>query len=162
MKHLPYQDSKPQGAADFYFAINATFRFMVRRFGHDGFVRWLREMGRDYFATVNRQWRDGGLPAVAAYWREFFDAEPGADVDVHEEPALVTIRVHRCPAIAHLRGAGRTVAKEFCEHCYFLNQSRAEESLLSMTVEGGNGACVHRYAPRGVLVQGAGKIREVV
>ena len=33
---LPYQDTKPQGAADFYFAINATFRFIHARLGRVG------------------------------------------------------------------------------------------------------------------------------
>lgn len=160
MKHLPYQDTKPVGAGDFYFAINATFRFLLSKFKYDGFVRWLREMGRDYFAPTNRQWREGGLPTVAAYWREFFDAEPGADVEIREESDLVTISVHRCPAIAHLRNGGREPVREFCQHCYYLNQSRADESLLSMTVEGGNGQCTHRYAAQGKLKQDLAKIKE--
>jgi len=32
---LAYTDSKPQGAADFYFAINATFRFIRRTLGEE-------------------------------------------------------------------------------------------------------------------------------
>ena len=30
---LPFTDTKPTGAADFYFAINATFRFIQKRLG---------------------------------------------------------------------------------------------------------------------------------
>ena len=30
---LPYTDTKPVGAADFYFAINATFRFVLNKLG---------------------------------------------------------------------------------------------------------------------------------
>jgi len=37
---LPYTAAKPVGAADFNFAINATFRFILRRFGREGLRRW--------------------------------------------------------------------------------------------------------------------------
>ena len=43
---LPYTDTKPVGAADFYFAINATFRFILRHLR-------MREVLRRY-------WRDMG------------------------------------------------------------------------------------------------------
>ena len=50
---LPYTDTKPVGAADFYYAINATFRFILQRRGAEGWRRYLAEMGRGYFAPVN-------------------------------------------------------------------------------------------------------------
>jgi hypothetical protein len=146
---LPYRDAKPQGAADFYFAINATFRFLRRHVGEAGFERWLTEMGRDYFAPVNARWREGGLPAVARYWREFFAAEPGADVVVRERERVVEIDVKRCPAIAHLREHGREIASGYCRHCAILGRVRAETAGFSMRLEGGNGQCCHRYAAAG-------------
>lgn len=160
MSSLPYKDTKPQGAADFYFGINATFRFILRECGKQGFIRWLQEMGQDYFRPVNRQWRDGGLPAVARYWRDFFAAEPNAEVQVHESADGVTIEVKRCPAIHHLRAGKRDIVPCFCQHCHYLNQARAECAGLSMTVEGGNGQCTHRYAPAGSLQQDFAKIKE--
>jgi len=161
MSSLPYHDTKPRGAPDFYFAIQATFRFILKRFGREGWIRYLREMGRGYFAPVNRLWKREGLSGVAGYWKEFFDAEPGAEVEVEEGAEEVVIRVYRCPAIAHLKASGRELLPCFCEHCYYLNQARAETAGLSMTVEGGNGRCVHRYAPTGALAQDLSKIEEV-
>jgi hypothetical protein len=52
---LPSTDAKPPGSADFYFAVNATFRFRWRRVGPDGWRRYLADMGCGYFAPVNRQ-----------------------------------------------------------------------------------------------------------
>ena len=100
---LPYRDTKPQGSPDFYFATNATFRFLLLRFGEGGWRRYLEELGRDYFEPVNRQWRQGGLTAVARYWRAFFAAEPGARVEVVEHADRVEVEVKECPAIKHLR-----------------------------------------------------------
>jgi hypothetical protein len=142
---LPYRDSKPQGAADFYFAINATFRFILNRFGHVGFQRYLERMGREYFAVVNRQWQAGGLAAIAEYWRAFFDAEPGADVNITGDADTVRVEVRRCPAIHHLRSAGRAIVPEYCQHCFFLGEARAQAAGCAMRLEGGNGACVHTY-----------------
>ena len=143
---LPYRDTKPHGSADFYYAINATFRFLLDRFGREGWQRYLTEMGRGYFAPVNRQWRDEGLPAVARYWRAFFAAEPGARVEVTEHPDRVEVALHEFPAIKQLRARGRPSVPEYCQHCYFLGAARAQECGLTMTLKGGNGCCHHTFA----------------
>lgn len=143
---LPYTDTKPQGSADFYFAINATFRYLMARQGHDGWRRYLEEMGRGYFAPVNRQWAQGGLTAVARYWRAFFAAEPGAVVEVAERPDRVELHVRECPAIKHLRAGGREIVREYCQHCFHLGAARAEAAGLTMRLSGGNGSCCHTFA----------------
>jgi hypothetical protein len=143
---LPYRDSKPQGAPDFYYAINATFRFLLRRLGQDEWRRYLIELGRGYFEPANRQWREGGLRAVASYWRAFFAAEPGARVEVTEHPDRVEVHVHECPAIKHLRAGGREIVREYCQHCFHLGSARAEASGLTMRLSGGDGCCRHTFA----------------
>ena len=143
---LPYTDTKPQGSPDFYYAINATFRFLLQRLGVEAWRRYLEELGRGYFEPVNRQWRDGGLNAVARYWRAFFAAEPGARVEVVERLDRVEVHVHECPAIKHLRAGGREIVREYCQHCYHLGSARAEASGLVMRLSGGNGSCRHTFA----------------
>jgi hypothetical protein len=150
---LPYTDTKPQGAADFYFAINATFRFILRRQGYAGWQRYLEELGRTYYAPVNRRWREGGLPAIARYWRAFFAAEPGAHVEVVEESGAVEVRVRVCPAIKHLRASGREIVREYCQHCYHLGNARATAAGFTMRLAGGNGSCCHRFAPAAAATQ---------
>jgi hypothetical protein len=161
--HLPYPDSKPQGAADFYYAINATFRFILDRLGADAWRAYLAELGRGYFEPVNRNWRAGGLAAVAAYWRAFFAAEPGAEVEVVEQADRVELQVRSCPAIAHLRAGGRLIVREYCQHCYHLGSARAAAAGLEMRLQGGDGACRHTYAlPAAALPpQDLRRIREV-
>ncbi len=160
---LPYRDTKPQGAADFYYAINATFRFLLGRFGHAGWRSYLTELGRGYYEPVNRQWRTAGLAGVAAYWRAFFAAEPGAEVEVQEAADRVEVCVKRCPAIAHLRAGGREIVPEFCQHCYFLGSARAEAAGLEMRLHGGDGSCRHTFVkPEAKLpLQDMAEIRKV-
>lgn len=159
---LPYQDTKPQGAADFYFATNATFRFLLKRLGPEGWRRYLGDLGRSYFAPVNRQWQEGGLPAVARYWRAFFAAEPGAEVNVVEAADRVEVQVKVCPAIKHLRVGNREIVREFCQHCYHLGQARAEAAGLTMRLAGGNGSCCHTFArpEAGLAPQNTAQIAE--
>lgn len=159
---LPYTDTKPQGAADFYFAINATFRFIHDRLGHEAWVAWLENLARGYFRPVNEAWHRGGFAAVGSYWRAFFDAEPGSDVEVRVSTDEVVLDVKVCPAIAHLRKSGRKIVSYYCEHCAILGAARAAEAELSMNLSGGNGSCRHIYRRAGELpAQDAAQIREV-
>jgi hypothetical protein len=146
---LPYTDTKPVGAADFYTAINATFRFILAQFGLDGLRRYWTELGRGYYAPVAERWRTGGLPAVAAYWRAFFAAEPGAVVEVETLPEEVVVQVQTCPAIANLRARRRTITPCFCQHCYYISAAIAESSGLEVRIAGGAGNCVQRFARTG-------------
>jgi hypothetical protein len=138
---LPYRDEKPVGAADFYFAIHATFRFLLERFGLGGLQEYWTDLGRDYRAPVARTWKRLGLAGVARYWREFFAAEPGAEVEVTERPGSVVVDVKVCPAIRHLRASGRELLPCFCQHCYFAGNATAQAAGMALRVEGGNGSC---------------------
>lgn len=147
MSSLPYPDTKPVGAADFYFGINATFRFIRRQLGVEGLRRYWTDLGASYYLPVARLWREGGMPAVARYWTDFFNAEPGSQVDVHEKSNAVELDVRVCPAIAHLRAGGREIDPDFCQHCYFVSEAIASRAGMTVRIEGGNGSCRQRFAP---------------
>ena len=148
MMPLPYTDTKPVGASDFYFAINATFRFVLARFGAEGLHKYWIDLGSQYFAPVTVRWQAGGLPAVADYWRAFFAAEPGAEVEVSETNEAVTLDVKVCPAIKHLLAHGREIVPCFCQHCYFISETMAAPAGLTVRIEGGNGSCRQKFFPR--------------
>lgn len=145
---LPYRDTKPVGAADFYFAINATFRFINTRLGENGLRRYWHDLGARYYAPVTERWKQGGLSGVAGYWRAFFDAEPNAEVAVSEHEDEVRLEVKTCPAIKHLRDHGREIVPCFCQHCHFVSEAIAAPAGFTVRVSGGNGACVQRFIKR--------------
>jgi hypothetical protein len=159
---LPYTDSKKVGAADFYFAINATFRFIERQLGRGGLERYWQELGSKYYAPVTAAWKQGGLPEVGRYWRAFFDAEPGAEVQVNVAADSVTVDVRICPAIKHLRAQGREILPCFCQHCYYVSEAAASPAGLTVRIEGGSGACRQTFLPRaeGLPPQDLAQIRE--
>jgi len=149
---LPYTDAKPVGAADFYFAINATFRFILKRFGTDGLRRYWRELGTTYMAPVSTIWKKHGLASVADYWRAFFRAEPGGEVEVTLNNDTVALEVRKCPAIAHLRKGRREIIPCYCQHCYFLGEATAAPAGLTVRVEGGNGSCRQTFFRRNAAI----------
>lgn len=142
---LPYTDTKPVGHADFYFAINATFRFIKRRHGLEGLRRYWRDLGREYYKPVSERWRQRGLDGVAEYWTAFFKPEPAADVEVSRSADEVRLEVKVCPLIRHLREHGREIVPEFCQHCYFVSEAIAEPAGFAVRVCGGNGSCTQHF-----------------
>lgn len=88
---------------------------------------------------------------MADYWKAFFAAEPGGDVEVLCSGDDVVIEVRRCPAIAHLKASGRKIVPYYCEHCAILGAARAAEAGLAMNLSGGNGTCRHVYRRAGEL-----------
>ncbi|MCP5559077.1 MAG: hypothetical protein H7A55_15130 [Verrucomicrobiaceae bacterium] len=145
MNALPYQDTKPVGAAGFYTAINATFRFIQGRFGADGLRRYWEDIGTRYYRPVSDRWTAGGLAAVADYWRTFFAAEPGSDVSVTDAADHVEVEVRTCPMIAHLREQSREIVPCFCQHCYFVSEAIGRPAGVTVRVEGGGGSCRQRF-----------------
>ncbi len=149
---LPYTDTKPVGAADFYFAINATFRFILQRTGIEGLRRYWTELGTSYFAPVSRRWKIGGMKAVSEYWKDFFQAEPNAVVDVELNDESVVLNVKVCPAIKHLRENSREIVPCFCQHCYFISEAIAAPAGLTVRVLGGNGSCRQSFHRLGDMI----------
>ena len=142
---LPYVDSKPVGHADFYFAVNATFRFIQRHHGEGALIKYWQDLGQSYYQPVSKRGSERGFAGVADYWRAFFAAEPGAEVEVSESQDEVQLEVKTCPAIRHLREHGREIVPNFCQHCFFVNEAIAGPAGMTVRVCGGNGHCTQRF-----------------
>ncbi len=150
---LPYTDTKPVGAADFYYAINATFSFIHRKLGMEGLRRYWTDLGTRYHAPVSRLWGEGGVPAIAQYWRDFFQAEPGSSVEVSETDMEARVEVRVCPLIRHLREGGRAMLPCLCQHCYHVSEAIAAPAGYTVRVSGGNGSCTQRFLRREVATE---------
>lgn len=134
-------------APDFYFAINDIFKHIHDRFGRDALVQYWRDMGRDHYAQRWQAWQRGGLPAIADDWRDFFQKEPGADVHITTTPDRVTLEIHTCPAIAHIRKHKRDLAPWFCQHCDVITSAMANPAGFAFARQGGGGSCTQHFTP---------------
>ncbi len=134
-------------APDFYFAVNATFRHLHDRFGMAGLIAYWRALGQEYYRERAQRWQRGGPETLACDWRDYFAAEPGAQVDVSVQGDAVDLDVRVCPAIKHLRESGRGIVPYFCEHCDHVCGAMAETAGLAFERTGGMGACRQRFVP---------------
>ena len=133
-------------APDFYFAINATFRWIQDNWGEEGLRAYWRALGSEHFAGVTRRFQAEGLEGVRAYWQDFFAEEPGAEFTVATEGDRVLLDVAVCPAIRHLREHGREIMPLYCQHCTEVSQAMCEAAGIAVQVEGGGGACRQSFA----------------
>ena len=128
-------------APDFYFAINATFRWIHDNWGEEGLMAYWQALGREHYAVVTERFRQGGMAAVRDYWEAFFAEEPGGDVAVTLDGDMVTIEVRTCPAIKHLRDHGREIMPLYCRHCEVVSQAMCDGAGIAVEVAGGGGSC---------------------
>ncbi|MBI4557289.1 MAG: hypothetical protein HY706_06880 [Candidatus Hydrogenedentes bacterium] len=135
-------------AGDFYFAINATFRFIQDRFGEEALIRYWETLGSNFYAPLVERFRTGGPDAVAAYWREFFANEPGGKVVVEKQDGKVEIDVQDCPAIGWLRTHNREIVSNYCRHCHHVSTAIAEKAGLNFRLEGGGGTCHQTFSQK--------------
>lgn len=133
-------------AGDFYFAINATFRFFLENYGEEALHRYWTALGRGYYAPLAQRFRDGGLAEVERYWREFFAEEPGAEVEVARHGDRVEIEVNRCPAIHWLREHDREEVEGYCRHCEFVSKAIVANSGMNFELRGGGGSCHQTFS----------------
>lgn len=132
-------------AGDFYFAINATFRFILDNYGEAALADYWRAMGAEYYAPLSKRFREGGLDAVESYWRDFFQEEPGGDVRVSRSNHAVEIDVRDCPAIRWLRDSHRDIVPNYCQHCHHVSSTIAEGAGLRFELKGGGGTCHQQF-----------------
>ena len=133
------------GAADFFFAVNATFRHILDNYGEEALHEYWEEMGREHYKFVTEAITERGLEALKEHWERLFPEEPGSEVDIRLEAAVLTLEVRVCPAILHLRKHGREIVPVYCEHCRYVSTGMCEPAGVSVEVEGGMGSCVQRF-----------------
>jgi hypothetical protein len=136
-------------AGDFYFAINATFRFVHDTYGKDALIDYWTSMAHEYHAGVAARFRRGGLQEVRRYWADYFAAEPGGEVQVSLTEAGVEIDVRDCPAIKWLQEGSREIVPYYCEHCDYVSTAIAGQAGIRFALMGGGGTCHQVFSLRG-------------
>jgi len=136
-------------AGDFYFAINATFRFIHDTYGKEVLIDYWTSMAHEYHAGVAARFREGGLEEVRRYWAGYFDQEPGGDVQVSLSGADAVIDVRDCPAIKWLKGGSREIVPYYCEHCHHVSTAIADRAGMRFALTGGGGTCNQVFSLEG-------------
>jgi len=132
-------------APDFFFAVNEIFRHLHDRYGKEVLIDYWRSLGREHYRQRNAHWQAGGTQAIAEDWKNYFDNEPGAEVEVTQTDDAVELDIRVCPAINHLREHHRDIVPYYCEHCDHICGTQAEAAGFVFDRKGGMGSCRQRF-----------------
>ena len=136
-------------AGDFYYAINATFRFIHDNWGKEALIDYWTSMAHEYHSEVADRFRADGLEAVQQYWAAYFANEPGGDVVVSLTSKGVELDVRDCPAIRWLKNGEREIVPYYCEHCHYVSTAIVEQAGMAFKLEGGGGTCYQVFRVKG-------------
>ncbi len=131
---------------DFHGALSYGLRFLQEHYGEAGLREFLTGLAETVYAPLVEDLRARGLPALRDHWQRVFDLEDG-EIEMTEDDGALTLAVHRCPAITHMRERGYAVAECFCEHTRLVNEGicRAAGYRSEVTCDQETGRCVQRF-----------------
>ncbi len=136
----------PNVHKDFHGALSFALGYLDGHFGADAREEFLAGLARSVYRPLVDDLRLRGLRALREHWEAIFQLE-GGEVEFEEGEGELVLRVHRCPAIAHMRQAGYPIAPCFCEHTRIVNAAVCEAAGYSASVEYDQeaGRCVQRF-----------------
>lgn len=131
---------------DFHGALSFGLQFLEDRFGEAGRNAFLAGLAGTVYAPLVKTLRQEGLEALRAHWDRVFSLE-GGEFDQCIEDGRLVLRVHRCPAVAHLEAQGYCLATHFCEHSRVVNEAvcRAAGYVCDVEYDQAAGRCVQRF-----------------
>jgi hypothetical protein len=131
---------------DFHGALCYALKYLDENFGPAATTQYLQQVGNTCFAPLSRQLEHEGLPALENHFRTIFEKEGGRFTLGYESDTLV-LRVHECPAIAHLKKTHQFFTERFCESTVVVNQTICQNAgfRCTCTYDPGRGRCVQKF-----------------
>lgn len=136
----------PNVHKDFHGALSYGLDFLHTAYGDDGMRQFLSGLAESVYWALVEDMKFRGLAALEDHWRNIFALEAG-DCDLFLLGGVLTLRVHRCPALHHLRQQGYAESKHFCEHTRIVNEAicRAAGYRTEVQYDQAAGSCVQRF-----------------
>jgi hypothetical protein len=131
---------------DFHGALCFAVRHLDETWGPDATAAFLRRLGTSVYAPLRRALLEEGLPALATHWRGVF-AQEGGRVEIELGEEELTLRVARCPAVAHLQARGLLFTDRYCETTRQVNAGLCAGTgyRAACDYDAGAGRCVQRF-----------------
>jgi hypothetical protein len=133
---------------DFHGAMSFGLEFLERHYGAEGTEEFLSGLAGTVYRDLVNDLRERGIDALRDHWQHIFAIEEG-EAEFEMEGETLVLRVHRCPAIHHMKAHGYKIAPHFCEHTRIVNDAicQAADYLAEVESDQSAGACVQRFRP---------------
>lgn len=133
----------------FHNIMNISLEYLRRLYGGEAVSEYLKQFANTYYAPLRQRIREGGLAAVMEYFRGIYEAEEASgDISFYGDSAELTVKVSRCPAVAHMRKSGMEVSPLYVETSRVIWQTICEGTSYGYELifyDGANGASVQRF-----------------
>jgi len=135
---------------DFHGALSFGLQFLLDRYGPEEMEAYLRRVAEEVYRPLRERLKREGLSALEEHWRKVFTLEgcrEGEDFALSYEDGVLVLKVHRCPAIHHIRNRGYRLADRFCESTRIVNEGICRPVGYGCSVEYDQeaGRCVQRF-----------------
>jgi len=131
---------------DFHGALSYGLQFVEDNYGREGLDDFLSRLAESVYLPLVDGIRARGLDALHEHLQTIFELEQG-EFEMHTQDGVLTLRVHRCPAICHMKEHRYAVAEHFCEHTRIVNEAvcKAAGCRSSVEYDQDAGRCVQRF-----------------
>ena len=131
---------------DFHGALCYGIKYLDEHFGQKATGDFLRQVGLSYYSPLSRELKSDGLSALEKHWREILTKE-GGNFSLELQDRVLTLTVHKCPAIAHLKKIDQFFTHRYCETTVVVNETvcNAAGYRSSCQYVSGEGRCVQKF-----------------
>jgi hypothetical protein len=131
---------------DFHGALCFAIKYLDDNFGAESTVEYLKQVGNTYFAPLSTKLKSVGLSALSDHFKNIFEKENG-QFTIACENEILTIEVHKCPAITHLKKTNHLFTERYCETTVVVNDTICSNAGFSCSCvyEPGQGKCIQKF-----------------
>ncbi len=139
---------------DFHISLKMALDYCHEQYGDEGVERFLRDFAARYFKPLREAVRERGLAPLEEYFREIYAAEE-AEVETELKNGTLTVRVPRCPAVAHLKKKGHDIPPYYDGTTTFVYEEICRDTGVEFVLdeyERQTGRCVLRFIRGGAAL----------
>jgi predicted ArsR family transcriptional regulator len=130
---------------DFHGSTSLALDFVADRYGEEGLTEILHGVGTRVYASIHQKLLKDDPSELIEHLAYFYNREE-ADFDLNVTDREITLRVHQCPAIAHIRRLGLPLSKRFCRSTTGVNAALCEGTPWATETQIlAEGQCVQRF-----------------
>ena len=131
---------------DFHGALCYAIKYLDENYGPASTTEYLNQVGNSYFKPLSEKLRQKGLVVLEKHFREIFNKE-GGKFTIEHDNGILTIAVHECPAIAHLKKNNQLFTERYCESTVIVNDTICSNAgyRCSCIYKPGLGTCVQKF-----------------
>lgn len=130
---------------DFHGGTSLALDFVADRYGEEALTEILHNVGTKVYASIHQKLLKDDPSELIEHLAYFYNREE-ANFDLQVTDQEITLRVHQCPAIAHIRKLGLPLSKRFCRSTTEINAALCEGTAWSTETRIlAEGQCVQRF-----------------